>query len=139
MEQQTLVAVVGLAAMLAMMLLRVPIGVSLGVVGVAGFGWVNGWWPALGLLIHSPIRTVTDFNFSVIPMFILMGVIVSRSGMSRELFRAAAVWLGHLPGGMAMATVFACGGFSAINGSAIAPATTMTTGGPPPMRRTGYA
>src|SRR3972149_9541321 len=126
MEQQALVAVVGLAAVLAVMLLRVPIGVCLGVVGVAGFAWLNGWWPALGLLIHSPIRTVTDFNFSVIPMFILMGVIVSRSGMSRELFRAAAVWLGHLPGGMAMATVFACGGGAAINGpgDATPPATT---------------
>ena len=138
MEQQTLVAVVGLAAMLAMMLLRVPIGVCLGVVGVAGFAWLNGWWPALGLLIHSPIRTVTDFNFSVIPMFILMGVIVSRSGMSRELFRAAAVWLGHLPGGMAMATILACGGFAAINGSSIATAATMTTVALPEMRRIGY-
>ncbi len=138
MEQQTTVAIVGFAAMLVMMLLRVPIGVCLGIVGVAGFAWLNGWWPALGLLVHSPIRTVTDFNFSVIPMFILMGVIVSRSGMSRELFRAAASWLGHLPGGMAMATVFACGGFSAINGSAIATATTMTTVALPEMRRFGY-
>src|SRR3972149_3293830 len=112
MEQQTLVAVVGLAAMLALMLLRVPIGVCLGGVGVARFAGLTGWWPALGLLIHSPIRTVTDFNFSVIPMFILMGVIVSRSGMSRELFRAAAVWLGDPPGGMGVAAGGACGGGS---------------------------
>src|SRR3972149_5143362 len=122
MEQQTLVAVVGLAAMLAMMLLRVPIGVCLGVVGVAGFAWLNGWGPALGLLIYSPIRTGTDFNFSVIPLSPLRGGIVSRSGMRRELFRAPAVWLGHLPGGMAMATVFACGGVSAVNRPARAPA-----------------
>lgn len=138
MEQQTLVAVVGFAAMLAMMLIRVPIGVCLGVVGVGGFAWLNGWWPALGLLVHSPIRTVTDFNFSVIPMFILMGVVVSRAGMSRELFRAAAAWLGHLPGGMAISTVFACGGFAAINGSAIATAATMTSVALPEMRRFGY-
>ncbi len=138
MEQQTIVALVGFAAMLAMMLIRVPIGVCLGVVGIGGFAWLNGWWPALGLLVHSPIRTVTDFNFSVIPMFILMGVVVSRSGMSRELFRAAAAWLGHLPGGMAIATVFACGGFAAINGSAIATAATMTSVALPEMRRFGY-
>lgn len=138
MEQNTLVALTGFAAMLAMMLLRVPIGVCLGIVGIAGFAWLNGWWPALGLLVHSPIRTVTDFNFSVIPMFILMGVLVSRSGMSRELFRAAAAWFGHLPGGMAVATVFASGGFSAINGSAIANATTMATVALPEMRRHGY-
>lgn len=139
MEQHTLVAITGFVAMLAMMLIRVPIGVCLGLVGIGGFAWLNGWWPALGLLVHSPIRTVTDFNFSVIPMFILMGVIVSRSGMSRELFRAAAAWLGHLPGGMAMATVFACGGFAAINGSAIATAATMTSVALPEMRRFGYS
>jgi tripartite ATP-independent transporter DctM subunit len=138
MDEKTLVAVVGFVAMLAMMLIRVPIGVCLGIVGVAGFAWLSGWWPALGLLVHSPIRTVTDFNFSVIPMFILMGVLVSRSGMSRELFRAAAAWFGHLPGGMAVATVFASGGFAAINGSAIASATTMVTVALPEMRRHGY-
>ena len=138
MDEKTLVAVAGFVAMLAMMLIRVPIGVCLGIVGIAGFAWLSRGWPALGLLVHSPIRTVTDFNFSVIPMFILMGVLVSRSGMSRELFRAAAAWLGHLPGGMAMATVFACGGFAAINGSAIATAATMTSVALPEMRRFGY-
>jgi C4-dicarboxylate transporter DctM subunit len=139
MDEKTVVAIVGLVAMLAMMLIRVPIGVCLSIVGIGGFAWLSGWWPALGLLVHSPIRTVTDFNFSVIPMFILMGVLVSRSGMSRELFRAAAAWFGHLPGGMAVATVFASGGFAAINGSAIANATTMVTVALPEMRRLGYA
>ena len=138
MEERTLVALAGFGVMLALMLIRVPIGVCLGLVAIGGFAWLNGWWPALGLLVHSPIRTVTDFNFSVIPMFILMGVLVSRSGMSRELFRAAAAWFGHLPGGMAVATVFASGGFAAINGSAIANATTMATVALPEMRRHGY-
>ena len=138
MDERTVVALAGFGVMLALMLIRVPIGVCLGVVAIGGFAWLNGWWPALGLLVHSPIRTVTDFNFSVIPMFILMGVLVSRSGMSRELFRAAAAWFGHLPGGMAVATVFASGGFAAINGSAIANATTMATVALPEMRRHGY-
>ncbi len=138
MEETTLVALAGFGTMLVLMLIRVPIGVCLGAVAIGGFAYLNGWWPALGLLVHSPIRTVTDFNFSVIPMFILMGVLVSRSGMSRELFRAAAAWFGHLPGGMAVATVFASGGFAAINGSAIANATTMATVALPEMRRHGY-
>jgi C4-dicarboxylate transporter, DctM subunit len=138
MDEKTVVAIAGFGVMLALMLIRVPIGVCLGLVAIGGFAWLNGVWPALGLLVHSPIRTVTDFNFSVIPMFILMGVLVSRSGMSRELFRAAAAWFGHLPGGMAVATVFASGGFAAINGSAIANATTMATVALPEMRRQGY-
>ena len=89
MSEQTLVAIVGCIAVLVLMLIRVPIAVSLGSVAVAGFAWLVGPGPALGILIDSPIRTVTNFNFSVMPMFILMGAIVSASGMSRELFRAA--------------------------------------------------
>ena len=120
------------------MLMRVWIGVALGLVSVVGFGYMTGPGPALGIMIDSPIRTVTNFEFSVIPMFILMGALVSAGGMSRELFRAANAWLGHFPGGMAMATVFACGGFAAINGSSIATAATMTQVALPEMRRVGY-
>ena len=138
MEEQTLVAFVGFAVMIVLMLIRVPIGACLGIVAIGGFAYMQGWWPALGLLIHSPIRTVTDFNFSVIPMFVLMGTLVAKSGMSAELFRVARAWLGHLPGGLAMATVFACGGFAAINGSTVATAATMTTVALPEMRRYGY-
>ena len=138
MSEQTLVGVVGCVAVLVLMLIRVPIAVSLGSVAVAGFAWLAGPGPALGILINSPIRTVTNFNFSVIPMFILMGSLVAASGMSRELFRAANAWVGHLPGGTAIATIFACGGFAAINGSSIASAATMTQVALPEMRRIGY-
>jgi tripartite ATP-independent transporter DctM subunit len=138
MSEQTLVAVVGCVAVLALMLIRVPIAVSLGTVAVAGFAYLVGPEPALGILIDSPIRTVTNFNFSVIPMFLLMGALVSFSGMSRELFRAANAWVGHLPGGTAIATIFACGGFAAINGSSVASAATMTQVALPEMRRVGY-
>ncbi|HET8726154.1 MAG TPA: TRAP transporter large permease, partial [Alphaproteobacteria bacterium] len=103
-----------------------------------GFGWLAGWEPAFGILVDSPIRTLTNFNFSVVPMFLLMGSLVSASGMSRELFRAANAWVGHLRGGMAMGTVLACGGFAAINGSAVASAATMTTVALPEMRHAGY-
>jgi tripartite ATP-independent transporter DctM subunit len=138
MSEQTLVAIVGCVAVLVLMLIRVPIAISIGSVAVAGFAYLVGPGPALGILIDSPIRTVTNFNFSVVPMFILMGALVSASGMSRELFRAANAWVGHLPGGMAIATIFACGGFAAINGSSIASAATMTQVALPEMRRIGY-
>ncbi len=138
MSEQTLVAIIGCVATLVLMLIRVPIAVSIGSVAVAGFAYLVGPGPALGILIDSPIRTVTNFNFSVVPMFILMGALVSASGMSRELFRAANAWAGHLPGGMAIATIFACGGFAAINGSSIASAATMTQVALPEMRRIGY-
>ncbi|HEY8274592.1 MAG TPA: TRAP transporter large permease [Pseudolabrys sp.] len=138
MDEQTLVAIIGCIAVLVLMLIRVPIAVSLGSVAVAGFAYLVGLQPALGILIDSPIRTVTNYSFSVVPMFILMGALVSASGMSRELFRAANAWAGHLPGGMAIATIFACGGFAAINGSSIASAATMTQVALPEMRRAGY-
>ena len=138
MDEQTLVAIIGCIAVLVLMLIRVPIAVSLGAVAVAGFAYLVGLEPALGILIDSPIRTVTNYSFSVVPMFILMGALVSASGMSRELFRAANAWAGHLPGGMAIATIFACGGFAAINGSSIASAATMTQVALPEMRRAGY-
>ena len=138
MSEQTLVAVIGCIAVLVLMLIRVPIAVSLGSVAVAGFAYLVGPQAALGILIDSPIRTVTNYSFSVVPMFILMGALVSASGMSRELFRAANAWVGHLPGGMAIATIFACGGFAAINGSSVASAATMTQVALPEMRRAGY-
>ncbi len=138
MSEQTLVAMIGCSAVLVLMLIRVPIAVSLGSVAVAGFAYLVGPQQALGILINSPIRTVTNYSFSVVPMFVLMGALVSASGMSRELFRAANAWVGHLPGGMAIATIFACGGFAAINGSSIASAATMTQVALPEMRRAGY-
>lgn len=138
MADPTLVASIGCVAVLVLMLMRVPIAVCLGAVAVIGFGYMTDWYAAFGIMVDSPIRTVTKFDFSVIPMFILMGVLVSAGGMSRELFRAANAWVGHFPAGMAMATIFACGGFAAINGSSVATAATMTHVALPEMRRIGY-
>src|SRR5687767_991947 len=121
------------------MMLRVPIGVAMGLVGIAGFGLINGWKPALRLLAQSPFSTVTDFNFSIIPMFILMGAFAAGAGMSRELFTASRAWLGHLRGGLAIATIAACGGFAAINGSSVATAATMTQVALPELRGAGYS
>src|SRR6202171_5398520 len=112
------VAIIGFIVLFALMLLRVPVGMAMGLVGVSGFGYIVGGWPALKMVGQTSMRTVTDYTFGVIPMFLLMGAFVSNSGMSRELFRAANSFLGHLRGGLGIATIAACGGFAAICGSA---------------------
>ena len=133
-----LVAITGFVALFAMMLLRVPIGMAMGLVGVTGFGYIVGAVPALKMVGQTSMRTVTDYTFGVIPMFLLMGAFVSNSGMSRELFRAANGFLGHLRGGLGIATIAACGGFAAISGSSVATAATFSTVAYPEMRRYGY-
>jgi C4-dicarboxylate transporter DctM subunit len=132
------VAAGGFIALFVLLILRVPIGVAMGIVGVAGFGLLAAWDPALNLLAISPIRTVTDYSLGLIPMFILMGAVASASGMSGELYRAANAFLGHRKGGLAMATITACGGFSAICGSSVATAATMAKVALPEMKRYGY-
>ncbi|QQS13779.1 MAG: TRAP transporter large permease [Rhodospirillales bacterium] len=132
------VALTGFVALFALMLLRVPVGVAMGVVGLGGFGYLAGTMPALNLLAQSPIRTATAGEFAVIPLFLLMGALASTSGMSRELFRAANAFVGHLRGGLGIATIAACGGFAAICGSSVATAATFSTVAYPEMRRHGY-
>ena len=132
------VAVLGFVALFALMLLRVPVGMAMGLVGVTGFGYLVGFSPALKLVGQTSMRTVTDYTFGVIPMFLLMGTFVSNSGMSRELFRAANGFVGHLRGGLGIATVAACGGFAAICGSSVATAATFSAVAYPEMRRFGY-
>src|SRR5665213_2954051 len=133
------VAVTGFAALFALMMLRVPVGIAMGLVGVLGFGYLIGdITPALKLLSQSPIRTATDAEFAVIPLFLLMGAFASASGMSRELFRASNTFLGHLRGGLGIATIVACGGFAAICGSSVATAATFSKVAYPEMRDHGY-
>ncbi|MBO0902807.1 TRAP transporter large permease [Jiella sonneratiae] len=138
MSEKDLVAAGGFVVLFLMMIVRVPIGVAMGLVGIGGFGMTVGWRPALNLLATSPLRTVTDFNLTLIPFFILMGVLATRSGMSRELFRAANATFGSLRGGLGLATVGACAGFAAICGSSVATAATMTNIAHPEMRKAGY-
>src|SRR5258705_3453202 len=133
------VAVLGFVALFALMLLRVPVGMAMGLVGVTGFGYLVGFSPALKLVGQTSMRTVTDYTFGVIPMFLLMGTLVSNSGMSRELFRAANGFVGHLRGGLGIATVAACGGFAAICGSSVATAATVSAVGHPGKRRLRYS
>jgi len=133
-----LVAVVGFVSLFVLMLLRVPVGMAMGLVGVAGFGYLAGATPALKIVGHTTMRSVTDFNFAVVPLFLLMGSFATNSGMSRELFRTANAFLGHLRGGLGIATIAACGGFAAICGSSVATAATFSRVAYPEMRRYGY-
>ena len=118
------VGALGFVLLFALMLVRVPIGIAMGIVGVGGFAYLTSINPALNLLAQSPIRVTTDWDLAIIPMFILMGAFATASGMSRELFRMSNAWLGHRRGGLAMATVTACAGF--------APSTVRRLRPPPP-------
>lgn len=135
---KNLVALVGFVLMFALLMLRVPIGIAMGIAGVLGFGLLSGFAPALNLLANVPLSVLTDYNLSVIPMFILMGAFCSTAGMSRELFDAGLAWVGHRRGGLALASIGACAGFAAINGSSVATAATMSQVALPEMRKAGY-
>src|SRR3978361_1828043 len=132
------VALAGFVSLFALMLLRVPGGMAMGLVGITGFGYLTGFAPALKLVGQTTMRTVTDYSFGVIPMFLLMGAFVSVSATSRELFRAANTFVGHWRGGLGIATIAACGGFAAISGSSVATAATFSAVAYPEMRRFGY-
>jgi len=132
------VAIIGFVTLFVLMLLRVPIGMAMGLVGVSGFAYLTSGGPALKIVGHTTMRTVTDFNFAVVPLFLLMGSFATTSGMSRELFRAANAFLGHLRGGLGIATIAACGGFAAICGSSVATAATFSRVAYPEMRRYKY-
>lgn len=141
---------VGFAVLLTMiLLLRIPIAIAMGIVGFFGFAAQLGlnfdnidsfrWLPVLTLSANRIIDTVQEYGLSIIPLFILMGNLVTRSGLSHELYNASYAFLGHKKGGLAMSTVLACGGFSSICGSSLATSATMARVAMPPMRRFGYA
>jgi C4-dicarboxylate transporter DctM subunit len=132
------VAIIGFVCLFALILLRVPVGMAMGLVGVTGYASVVGLSPALKMVGLTSMRTVTDYTFGVIPMFMLMGAIVAQSGMSAELFRAANTMIGHRRGGLGLATIAACAGFAAISGSSVATAATFATVAYPEMRRHDY-
>ena len=132
-------ALIGLAAMLALSFIRVPIAFSMGLIGFLGLWWLRGVGPSMASATTVVYESGFQYTLSVVPLFILMGNFVTRAGMSKELYRAAYTFVGHLRGGLAMATVIACAGFGAICGSSIATAATMTKVAYPSMRDHGYS
>jgi tripartite ATP-independent transporter DctM subunit len=132
---------VGLAAMMLMSLARIPIALSMGIVGVVGYAYMRDWnWtPAFFMVQTQVYETGQNYTLSVVPLFILMGTFVARAGMAEEMFRAAYAFVGHRRGGLAMATVVAAAGFGGPCGSSIATAATMAKVAYPSMKKFGYA
>lgn len=132
-------SLVGFAILLVLILLRLPIAFAMGLVGTVGFAYLVNWNAALAMISSVTYETGLAYDLSVVPLFILMGNFVTRAGLSDELYMAANAFLGHRKGGLAMATVVACGGFSAVCGSSLATAATMAKVSMPSMRRYGYS
>ena len=128
----------GIAAVLVLLALRVPIGVALGGVALVGLWWLRGLDVALGFVKSTPFDFAAHWELSAIPMFLLMGSLAHHTGISTALFRAARLWLGGLPGGLAIAANFACAGFAAASGSSVATAAAMGRIALPEMLRAGY-
>jgi tripartite ATP-independent transporter DctM subunit len=133
------VGVAGLAAMLVLIVIRVPIAYAMILVGFVGTSILSGPKIILYQLKDLAYSQFSIYDLTVVPMFVLMGSLASRSGLSRDLFRAANAWMGRLRGGVAMATVVACGGFGAVCGSSLATASTMGQVALPELRRLNYA
>ena len=131
-------ALVGFAAVLGLVLLRMPIAFAMGLVGMLGYMHLNSYRGAISMVGRLTIDATQNYGLSVVPLFILMGLFVNKGGLSRELYRASHAFLGHFRGGLAMATICACAGFSAICGSSLATAATMSKVAMPQMRRFGY-
>jgi C4-dicarboxylate transporter DctM subunit len=125
--------------MFVLLFIGVPIGFAMAIGGVLGMSLIIGLVPALGLFATTAYESTVNYSLSIIPLFILMGSIASRSGLSRELYKAFDTWIGSFRGGLALATIGACGAFAAICGSSLATAATMSKVALPEMRRFHYA
>jgi C4-dicarboxylate transporter DctM subunit len=128
----------GFAVLVVLMFARIPVGFVMTLVGLAGFGLLTSRDAALNLLARDFFATFGSYNLTVIPLFVLMGQIAHYTGISGRLFNAAHKFLGHLPGGLAIATIGACAGFSAICGSTSATAATMASVALPEMKKYRY-
>ena len=132
-------SLIGFGVLLLLILLRMPIAFAMALVGFIGFGLLRDWGAALSMAAQTTFDSGLSYSLSVVPLFILMGNLVTRAGLSNELYEAAYAVLGRFRGGLAMASVAACGGFSAVCGSSLATAATMSKVAMPSMRRYGYA
>jgi C4-dicarboxylate transporter, DctM subunit len=134
-----LVGAVGVFALLVILVAGVPIGVALGITGFVGLWWLLGFEPALiksGVLVF---QTLSRYELGVLPLFLLMAHVCFAANASRDFFDAAARFLGHRRGGLALASVGACAGFGAVSGSSLATAATIGLVALPEMRRRGYS
>ncbi len=125
--------------LVALLVLGIPVGLTLLLVGGAGYVWVSGFEPMLNYMNAAPYFQAANYSLSVIPLFVLMGQFATGSGLSTGIFNAAAAWLGHRRGGIAMAGIGACAAFGSICGSSLATAATMAHVSLPEMKRLNYS
>jgi len=126
--------------MVIALLLGLPIAFSLAGAGILGiYLYTGNWNMVIGILGMAPFSSVADYALTTIPMFILMAFFSSSSGLAKDLYTAGANWLSHIKGGLAVATVFACGIFGAMSGASVAAASVMSSIAMPEMRRHGYS
>ncbi len=132
------IGLIGVAALLVLIGMRVPVAIAMGTVGVVGGVIINGWH-SLGFVLGSqPFVTVFPYSLSVIPLFVMMGAFAARAGLSASLYQALHALIGHWRGGLASATIGACALFGAVCGSSLATAATMARVAIPEMRALGY-
>jgi tripartite ATP-independent transporter DctM subunit len=132
------VGALGLILLFMLMAVRMPVGVSFLFVGCIGTASLSGWDVALAGLARIPYTWASAYVFSCVPLFILMGMMFSKSGIATDLYRTAYYWLGRLPGGLVLASIAGCGGFAAVSGSSTAGAAAMGTICYPEMRKYNY-
>ena len=127
----TVIGIIGVALLVILLFTKVPVAFVMLLVGIVGFGVVINFNAALHMAAKDLVDTFTSYGLTVIPLFILMGQLAFHGGISGRLFNTAYKFMGHLPGGLAIATVGACAGFAAICGSTNATAATMASGSTP--------
>ncbi len=132
------VGIFGIALLLLLFLLRMPVSFAMAFVGFVGFAYLGGIDSAMAILAQDIFETLSSYPLSVIPMFILMGSFAFASGISERLYKTSYAWVGELRGGLTVATVVACSGFAAISGSTAATAATMGKIALPEMKKYGY-
>lgn len=137
--QGPMLGVLGFAVVIVLILLRMPVAIAMGAVGVVGVTLTNSWNATGFMLGRSAFEAAFPYSLSIVPLFIAMGVFSAHAGLSRSLYNFVATLIGHVRGGMAMATIGACAIFGAVSGSGIATAATMGRVSLPEMKRLGYA
>lgn len=133
-----LVSLIGLAILMLSLFAGLPIAWGMLLVGTIGFSFFTGIEAAYSMAAQTAFDTGMSYSFTVLPLFILMGNLVNASGLSRDLYSAANAFIGHMRGGLAMATIMACGAFSALSGSSMATTAAMSRVAMPSMRKYDY-
>jgi len=135
---EVIIGIIGLAVVLALFLTGIELGFAMALIGFLGFGYIVSFSAALNLLAKDVFDVFASYGFTVIPLFVLMGQVAFNAGIAKRLFNASYKFIGHIPGGLAMATVAGATAFKAICGSSAATAATFASVAVPEMDRYGY-